>query len=134
MSKRETFRPNWPRLIPSKYTYSPAAKKGGVLCISGQASVDPLTGKVLYPGDIVTQAKQTYENIKAILNAAGATFDDVIKTVDYISPAGLDRYKETAAIRREYFKNEFPAATGIVVNQLLLPGLLIEIDVIAVVD
>ena len=55
-----------------------------------------------------------------------------MKTVDYITPT--EGYRGTADIRREYFKNGFPAATGIVVKELLRPDALIEIDAIAVLD
>jgi len=95
-------------------------------------STDPQTGKILWPGNIVSQARQAYENIKAILESAGATFDDVIKTCEYITPAAFSDYKATAAIRREYFKNDFPAATGVVVNRLVHKDALIEIDALAV--
>ena len=111
MSKRQTYAPPWPRFAKGKLTYSPAAKKGGLLMLSGMGSTDK-EGNVLWPGDIVAQTRQTYENIQAVLESAGATFDDVVKTVEYITPAALGRYKETANIRRVYFKENFPAATG----------------------
>ena len=133
MSKRECFAPEWPRYASAQYTYYPAVKKGNVLAISGIASTSP-TGELLYPDDVVAQTRQIMENIKEILAAAGSSFDDVIKTVDYITPEALPRYKETAAIRREYFKDSFPAATGIVVNGLLRKGMVIEIDALAVLD
>jgi enamine deaminase RidA (YjgF/YER057c/UK114 family) len=67
-----------------------------------------------------------------VLEAAGSSFDDVVKTVDYITT--LEGYKGTADVRREYFKNAFPAATGIVVKELVRPDALIEIDAIAVLE
>jgi len=134
MPKRQTFTPNWPRLSGRTYTYSPACRKGNLLAISGVMSTDPDTGKILWPGDIVAQTRQVYENIKAILESAGATFDDVIKTCEYITPAALANYKATADVRRQYFKYDFPAATGVVVNRLLRDDALIEVDVLAVLD
>lgn len=133
MSKRECFTPKWPRFTPGQYTFSPAVKKGKILALSGIGSTDS-TGELLYPGDVVRQTKQIFENMKEILAAAGASFDDVIKTVDYITPAAVPMYRETAAVRREYFKDGFPAATGIVVNGLLRKGMVIEIDALAVLD
>ena len=76
-------------------------------------------------------AEIIFENMKDILAAAGATFDDVVKTVDYIVPEALPNYKGTADVRREYFKDNLPAATGVVVNRLLKNEYLIEIDAIA---
>ena len=134
MSRRETFSPNWPRLAKGKHTYRPAVRKGNILVLSGQASIDPETGKLLWPGDVVAQTRQIYQNIKAVLEAAGATFNDVVKTVDYITPSALGNYRATADVRREIFGEDFPAATGVVVNSLLRDGALIEIDVMAVLD
>lgn len=117
-----------------KVTYSPGVKKGNLLVISGQTGLDYRTGQVVGKGDVVAQARQAYENIKAILEKAGATFDDVVKITDYITPEALPRYKATAAVRREYLVNDFPASTGVVVNRLISSDFLIEIDVLAVVE
>ncbi len=133
MSKKKVFKPDWPRLVRSPRTYSPAVKKGNLLFISGLTSMDP-EGNILWPGDVVGQTRQIFENMKDILAAAGATFDDVVKTVDYIVPEALPNYKGTADVRREYFKDNLPAATGVVVNRLLRNEYLIEIDAIAVID
>jgi enamine deaminase RidA (YjgF/YER057c/UK114 family) len=98
------------------------------------ASIDPMTRKPLWPGDVVAQTRQTFKNIKAVLEEAGAGFDDVVKTTEYIIPEAVDRYPETAHVRREFFRGEYPAATGVVVNSLVRPEFLIEIDVVAVMD
>lgn len=71
-----------------------------------------------------------YLTMKAILEAAGASFDDVVQTTDYI--VTTENYKDTAQVRRENFPGSFPAATGVVVKELLGKGALIEIDAIAV--
>jgi enamine deaminase RidA (YjgF/YER057c/UK114 family) len=54
-----------------------------------------------------------------------------VKTTDYVTT--LERYNETAAVRRKYFTNGFPAATGVVVKALVSPEALIEIDAIAMI-
>lgn len=117
-----------------KVTYSPAVKKGNIIFISGQTGVDYHTGSVVGKGDVVAQARQAYENIKAILEKAGATFDDVVKITDYVTPEALPNYKATAKVRLEYLKKDFPASTGVVVNRLISSEFVIEIDVIAVLD
>ena len=134
MSRKQIINPGWARY--QRLTYSPAVRKGNLLFISGQsgAEQDPATGKLVVKGDIVAQTKIAYEKIKTILEAAGASMADVVKTVDYITPAGLENYRATAEVRRQYFKDGFPAATGVVVNRLLREGALIEIEAIAVVD
>ncbi len=132
MCAKEIIRMDWAHY--QKVTYSPAVKKGNLLCISGQTGLDYKTGQVVGKGDVVTQARQAYENVKAILEKAGATFDDVVKITDYITPEALPNYKATAAVRREYLKKDFPASTGVVVNRLVSSDFLIEIDVVAVID
>ncbi len=129
MAKYQIFDP-WNR--GSRFTFSTAVKKGNMLFISGMTAGDPQTGKIVGEGDIAAQTRFIYNKMEEVLKAAGASFDDVVKTVDYITT--IDNYKETAKIRREFFKNGFPAATGVVVKRLLREGALIEIDAVAVLD
>jgi enamine deaminase RidA (YjgF/YER057c/UK114 family) len=114
-----------------RYTFSPAVRKGNLLFISGMTATDE-KGNIVGKGDIVAQTRHIFEKMKNLLEAAGSSFDDVVKTVDYITTT--DGYRGTADVRREYFRNGFPAATGIVVKELLRPDALIEIDAIAVLD
>ena len=121
--------PGWS--YSQRYTFSPAVRKGNWLFISGLTATDE-HGTMVGTGDIVAQTRQIFEKMKAILEAAGGSFDDIVKTVDYI--VTTDGYKGTADVRREYFRNGFPAATGMVVKELLRPDALIEIDAIAVLE
>ena len=116
-----------------QYTWSDAVKKGKIISIAGMVSTDE-NHHTLHPGDLEAQTREIYEQIKKILQKAGATFDDVIKTVDYITPQAVPDYGVTGKVRREYFKDNYPAATGIVVNRLLRDDWLIEIDALAVID
>ena len=115
----------------SRYTFSPAVRKGNLLFISGLTATNS-KGEVVGEGDIVVQTREIFKKIGKILEEAGASFDDIVKTVDYITTK--QGYKGTADVRRQFFKNGFPAATGIVVKELLRPEALIEIDAIAVLD
>ncbi|MBI2934783.1 MAG: RidA family protein [Chloroflexi bacterium] len=115
-----------------KVTYSPAVRKGNLLFISGQTGIDYDSGEVVGKGDVVAQTRQAYRNVKAILEKAGASFEDVVKITDYITPEALVNYRETAAVRREFLGESFPASTGVVVNRLVRSDFLVEIDVIAV--
>jgi enamine deaminase RidA (YjgF/YER057c/UK114 family) len=72
--------------------------------------------------------------IARVLEVAGGSLRDLVKTVDFITPAALDDYRVTGRVRRELLGPDFPAATGVVVNRLLHPQYLIEIDAIAVLD
>ena len=115
------------------FTWSDAVKKGKILVISGTVATDE-NHRTLYKGDLVGQVKCIYETVKGILEKAGASFDDVVKTTDYITPQAVADYVKTADIRREYFKGNYPAATGVVVHSLLRPDWLIEIEFTAVLD
>jgi reactive intermediate/imine deaminase len=118
--------------LDDRYTFSTAVKRGGCLFISGVIARDPETGEIAGKGDIVAQADFIFQRIGKILEAAGGSFDDVVKTTDYVTT--LERYRETAEVRRKYFKNGFPAATGVVVKALVNPEALIEIDAIAIIE
>jgi enamine deaminase RidA (YjgF/YER057c/UK114 family) len=113
------------------YTFSPAVRKGNLLFISGLTATDK-QGNIVGPGDIVAQTRNIFDKIKQLMEEAGGSMDDIVKTVDYITTK--QGYRGTADVRREYFKNGFPAATGIVIKELLRPDALIEIDAIAVLD
>lgn len=115
-----------------RFTFSPGVvKEGKVLFISGITATDD-QGNIIGEGDIVAQTRAIYRTIGKVLEAAGATFDDVVKTVDYITTT--ENYRATADVRREVFRNGFPAATGVIVAGLLRADALIEIDAVAVID
>jgi len=133
MSKRQTIIPKgWE--IYEHLTCAPAVRRGNMLYISGTdaTEIDLETGKLVIRGDIVQQYRTIYEKMKVILDAAGAGFDDIVWTCDYIKTK--EGYKGTAAVRREYFGSSFPASTGIVVQDLLSKNALVEMDAIAMLD
>jgi enamine deaminase RidA (YjgF/YER057c/UK114 family) len=116
-----------------QYTWSDAVKKGKIITVGGLVSTDE-NHHTLHPGDLEAQMREIYEQLKRILEKSRATFDDIVKTVDYITPQALPGYAATAKIRREYFGDNYPAATGIVVNRLLREDWLIEIEAVAILD
>jgi len=118
--------------LGERCTFSTAVRRGPFLFISGVIARDPETGEVAGKGDMVAQTDFIFRKMEKILEAAGASFDDVVKTTDYVTT--LERYRETAAVRRKYFKNGFPAATGVVVKALVHAEALIEIDAIAIIE
>lgn len=132
MSKRTMINPGWERY--KRLTFAPAVCKGKMLFITGQdgSQVDPDTGKPIVRGNMVEQTRVIYEKLKAILEAAGANFDDIVWTTDYITT--MENYKSTADVRREYFRENFPASTGVIVKGLLNKDALIEIDAVAILD
>ena len=129
MGKREIVNPGFAGF--DRYTFSPGViKEGKMLYISGITATDD-QGNIVGEGDIVAQTRVIFEKIGEILAAAGASFDDVVKTVDYMTTT--ENYRGTADVRREFFKKDFPAATGVIVAGLLRPEALIEIDAVAVI-
>ncbi len=133
MGNKEVVVPGWTRYGRLTYGAGVVREAGRLLFISGQGAVDE-NGHVLAPGDLKEQARLIYERIGRILEAAGGSFDDIVKTTDYIVPEAVATYKETGEIRRQYLKGTGRAATGVVVHSLLKKGMLIEIEAIAVLD
>jgi len=122
--KRIISTPDAPKAIA---TYSQAVEANGMLFISGQIAIDPLTGK-LVEGGIEGQTKQVMKNIGAILNAAGYTFRDVVKTGCLLSD--IADYSTVNAIYGTFFPEAPPARAAYAVASLPMASL-IEIETIA---
>jgi reactive intermediate/imine deaminase len=67
------------------HTFSQGVRKGGFIQVSGQGPVDPATSEYLYPGDVAAQTTRALENVRAIVEAAGASFSDVIMLRVYLT-------------------------------------------------
>jgi 2-iminobutanoate/2-iminopropanoate deaminase len=98
--------------------------------ISGQIAND-LEGNLVGPGDLRAQTRQVFENLQAILEANRATFADVVKIGTYVTT--LDNLDGMREVRKEYLTAEPPASTAVQVVALVVPGAMIEIDLVAVV-
>ncbi len=107
--------------------YTDAVRFGDLLFISGVMPVDA-AGKVV-GGDAVTQVRQVFKNMAAILKAAGAGFGDVLKVTVYLTDVA-DRPRINP-VRQEVFGKTRPASTLIGVKELALPGMKVEIDAVA---
>ena len=108
--------------------YSQAIISGGTIYVSGQGPSDPKTGKI----DAVTfedQAIQVFENIKAILEAAGSSMAKVLRVNVYL--ADLEDFAKMNEVYRRYFTGDFPARTTI--GAQLLLKMLIEVDCMAAI-
>lgn len=115
------------------YSHVVAVTGGTTVYVAGQIALDA-NGKIV-GDDAGTQARQVFQNVRAALTAAGATFSDIVKMTTYV--VGLDDAK-LAAIR-EARKAVLPtagppASTLVGVSRLAMEGLLIEVEVIAVID
>jgi len=109
--------------------YSQAVKSGNVIYTSGQIGLDPATGN-LVEGDFAAQARRVFENMKAVLAAAGTSFSNVIKATVYVTD--LANFATLNEIYASYFGDTKPARSTVGVAQLP-KGALVEIDLIAVV-
>lgn len=128
----ECINPGWERY--QKLTYSPAVKAGKLLFMSGQGALDPATERVVHEDDVVAQAEYTYSNILAVLHAAGAGPENLVKTIEYVTPNSLERYRDVAAVRANLLRKPFPASTGLICEALLRPEMKIEVDPFAILD
>lgn len=107
--------------------YSQAVKCGGMLFCSGQIPLDPATGEMV-SGDVTVQAERVMNNIAAVLTAAGAGFDDVIKTTIFL--VDMADFAAVNAVYGNRFPSHKPARSTVAVKSLPR-GALLEIEVIA---
>ena len=108
--------------------YSQAVEANGMLFISGQIPVDPATSK-LVENDITVQTEQVMKNIAAILEEAGYTFSDVIKSTCLLSD--MANFAAMNAVYGKYYPENPPARAAFAVKELPL-NVLVEIETIAV--
>jgi reactive intermediate/imine deaminase len=104
--------------------------KGRLVFISGMTARRP-DGTIAGIGDISEQTRQVCENIKAAVEAAGGTLDDVCRVDVYVR--NMEHFEAIHKVRREYFKPPLPASTMVEVTKMVSPDYLIEINAIAVV-
>jgi 2-iminobutanoate/2-iminopropanoate deaminase len=108
--------------------YSPALKVGNLLFLSGSIPLDPVSGQ-LVAGGIVEQTTQVMENIKSLLEAAGASFNNVARTTVFMIDLG--EFAQMNEIYAKYFTAPYPARSTVQVVKLP-KDVRVEIDVIAV--
>ena len=110
--------------------YSQAIKAGSMLFVSGQIPLDPATGGMV-EGDIAAQTHRVFANLQAILEAAGASFDHVVRTTVYL--ADMNDFAIVNDIYGSYFSDPAPARATIQAARLPKDAR-VEIDVIASLD
>ena len=107
--------------------YSQAIRVGNLVFTSGQIPIDPATGSFV-EGGIKEQTRQSLSNVRAILEEAGLSMANVIKTTVFL--ADMADFAEMNAVYAEFFAEPFPARSAVAVKTLP-KGALIEIEVIA---
>ena len=104
--------------------------KGKLVFLSGMTARRP-DGTIAGIGDIEAQTRQVCENIKAAVEAAGGTMDDICRVDVYVR--NMEHFDRIHKVRREYFKAPAPASTMVEIVKMTSPDYLIEINAIAVV-
>jgi 2-iminobutanoate/2-iminopropanoate deaminase len=112
------------------YKMATRMEGGRLLYIAGQVARDA-EGNVLAPGDVRTQARQVFQNLQRVLQAAGGDLQDLLKITTYITR--IEDFPAVAEARSQFFSGELPASTLIVVTSLAQPQLLIEVEGMAVI-
>ncbi|HWU51380.1 MAG TPA: RidA family protein [Tahibacter sp.] len=108
--------------------YSQAVQVGNTIYTSGQIPLDPATGE-LVAGDIAAQAHRVFDNLKAVIEAAGASFSDVARVGIYLTD--LSNFAAVNAVMTEYFQPPYPARSTIGVAALPR-GAQVEVDLVLV--
>jgi reactive intermediate/imine deaminase len=124
---RKTIDPGW--TWDDRLPLAQARQIGNTIYVSGQVAYDA-NGTLVGEGDMRAQTRQVFDNIKAVLAAAGAGLEDIVKINTYITDQS--KFMDMLAVRTEIFGNNPPASTAVVVSALAFPGLLIEVEAIAV--
>jgi 2-iminobutanoate/2-iminopropanoate deaminase len=110
--------------------YTDAVRAGDLLFVSGCVPVDS-DGRLVGGDDVVAQARQTFENVGAVLAAGGSSFADVAKVTVFLTD--VDDRAKINPVRQEFFGDTRPASTLVEVSRLAIPGAKIEVEAVAVV-
>jgi 2-iminobutanoate/2-iminopropanoate deaminase len=134
-AKRENHVPDtvYALIMDGKAMFPTAVSVEGkrMIFVSGQLAWDK-DGNTVGKGDMRAQFEQVGTNLKNALEAAGASLEDVVKAVTYVTD--MDAFFECVDIRQKYFGPGWPTSTTFEVSRLAHPDMMIEIDMIAVVD
>lgn len=108
-----------------KGPYTPAVRAGGFIFVAGQTPRDPASGAVV-GATIEAQSRQVLENLRRVLDAAGATLDDVVSVTVYL--ADVSSWDAFNVVYREFFGEPFPTRTAVGAT---LRGILVEVSAVA---
>lgn len=114
----------------ANYKMATRMEGGRLLYIAGQVAWDT-GGNIVGKGDVRAQARQTFENLRGVLQAAGGDLSNLMKITTYITK--IENFPAVAEARSAVFSGELPASTLIVVKSLFHPDFLIEVEGVAAV-
>jgi len=112
----------------ANYKMATRMEGGRLLYISGQVAWDA-SGNIVGKGDVRVQARQAFENLRGVLQAAGGDVGNLMKITTYITK--IENFPAVAEARTAVFSGELPASTLIVVKALFHPDFLIEVEGVA---
>ena len=110
--------------------YSQAVRAGNTVYFSGQIPLDPATGAIV-AGGIEAQARRAFDNLKAVAEEAGGSFDKIVRLGLYLTDLG--EFAKVNAVMQEYFQAPFPARSTIEVSGLP-KGAAFEVDAVMILD
>jgi 2-iminobutanoate/2-iminopropanoate deaminase len=120
-----------PGMKDQRPRYTLGWRVGQTIYVAGQLPYDG-DGNLIGQGDIKAQARRVFENVRKVVEAGGGTMGDVVKLTVFVTDV---RYREPyGEVRSEFFGPNPPASTLVQVANLAVPGALIEIDAVAVLD
>ena len=114
----------------ANYKMATRLEGGRLLYVSGQVAWDT-NGNIIGKGDVLAQARQTFENLRGVLRAEGGDLSSLMKVTTYITK--IEDFPAVAQARSEVFQGELPASTLIVVKSLFHPDFLIEVEGVAAI-
>ncbi len=122
---------DWSMPVP----FSQGLRARDLIFVGGQISADN-RGRTIAPGDIAAQTRNTFENLRRVLEEAGADMEDVVKLNTYYQfdgegPEITDFWEQMTKVRMEYLPDPGPAGTAVRVNGFAYEDLLIEVEAIA---
>lgn len=132
MGKKRAYNPPTLPDPSGRYSHIVKVSARNLLFIAGQVAFDK-DGNIVGKGDFRAQVEQVFLNLKAALEAGGASFDDLVKINIYTTD--IKQYREVGTdIRNKYITKEPPASTLLEISSLAHPDLLLEVEGIAVID
>ena len=109
--------------------YTDAVRAGELLFVSGCVPVDD-QGRLVGGDDVVAQTRKVFENVGAVLGAAGASFADVVKVTVFLTD--VEDRARINPVRQEFFGSARPASTLVEISRLAIPGAKIEVEAVAI--